>query len=544
MADMYFKYLRSLFLPLLLMTSLNIFADFTQLCELDQFTVDKAKHITKLLVESNVNNKKFPSLERFEKLKELSIDIIYKLPDHMKLDFDHQKEKIYMHSSFLRDHFQRNPRVENISYDSENSRLVVIFGTVKEHISTLPSELYAGILENLFLFCSEDTYFFSNTDLSTYFANKAFRNGFRHFLTKHPLKLKASELAQFPVELASCITNLTVEGNLEFTSSGITRKNFLKRYKNVKELKLCSTEISDIKFLQNLPKLETLIFDNGLGPSIQLPELQELQNLSLKKLIINNEKLLNVNFLVEDSNLCNSLEFIRIKFDQKIPFVKISSCKKLKTLHLVSQRLLDANDNDSNFEWLQNLTELEELELDIKLFNKIYSLKNLTQLKKLKIRLVGNEKNLKGISCLNNLRELNLIYDASGLPNEQIMDFDELEKLPYLQKLTLEARCGVPLDVLKKMTNLLELDIRSTKLNDAHITELSTTLKNLRFLTIGRPQAKEFNWIHNFSSLRKITIFGLFRHGNIDNKTFSRNSLDSKFNTEMLVSQTEPRRVT
>lgn len=198
--------------------------------------------------------------------------------------------------------------------------------------------------------------------------------------------------------------------------------------------------VSDLQVLENLAELKSLhLLSKSYGQSLSLPDLPQLQHLS-----IDNVRIQNLTETLSDKT-------------------------NLLTLSVIGNGYYDEID------WAEmtHLTQLRELELEASYSSNYESLAQLTALEKLRL-VNANLRTLSFLPKLPNLIELDISYNP-------LYDFTAMNELTGLQKLTLGGLRMEDASWLSEMTGLQELIIsdisNSNGFDLSHISGLSQLTK-------------------------------------------------------------------
>jgi internalin A len=264
-----------------------------------------------------------------------------------------------------------------------------------------------------------------------------------------------------------------------------------------------SSGITDISFLGNLPKLNSL----DLG-SNQISEISTLEKLTgLTYLNLRNNQISDIRFLEKFTGL-TSLD---------ISYNQFSNIRLLEKLTGLTSLYLSSNHID-DISFLEKLTNLTSLYMDWNQISDICTLEKLTRLTSLDLScnqisdvsilskltgltslyLTGNQihntsflDKLKGLTSLslgdNKIRSINILEKLNALTTlnlwkNQISDTFFLEKLTGLTTLDLWGNKISDISILGKLNELTSLDLSDNQISD--ITPLKPIVDQLLYLSI------------------------------------------------------------
>ncbi|KAI3512683.1 hypothetical protein L1887_20001 [Cichorium endivia] len=243
--------------------------------------------------------------------------------------------------------------------------------------------------------------------------------------------------------------------------------------------------------LSSLKKLEVL--DLSLNDDIDNDILPSLTTLTSLKILDLSYTSLNGNFRISDFSALENLEMLDLTgcdFNGAFEIEgseRVSLLKKLKTLNLANNGF-----NESVITSLNTLSSLTNLDLSGNYFTGSFSAQDFAALENLEMldlsgcgfsgtfEIEGSER----ASIFRKLRTLNLGWNQF---NESVIT--SLKTLPSLTNLDLSENYFTgpfPAQELSHLTNLEELDLRSTQLNDTPNIQACKTLSRLkRLVTIN-----------------------------------------------------------
>lgn len=231
----------------------------------------------------------------------------------------------------------------------------------------------------------------------------------------------------------------------------------------------------------------------------------------------------NVNGLNLRGNKINDISFLE-NFTQITSLSlqannEITNYEYIENLYLLKHLNL-AENGITDISFIKNLTFLTELILDRNSLENIDILENLTDLEYLKL-WQNKISDIKVLKHLKNLRHLNL-WD------NKINDITPIKDLINLTNLDLDSNLIINISSLKQLTNLSTLYLDSNHIQD--ITPLRF-LKKLKLLDISYNKILDFSIFEEIDSLNHLTIAG----NNINDISFLKNlkklnKLDISFN--------------
>ncbi|MDU6522156.1 leucine-rich repeat domain-containing protein, partial [Clostridium sp.] len=308
------------------------------------------------------------------------------------------------------------------------------------------------------------------------------------------------------------LKNLKNMEMLNLDSTPISDLTPLSNLSELKELKINETNVSVLKGLENLTKLEYLSINKGSNYN-KVTDLTPLSNLiQMKKLYVSGNSIKNVTALSNMTEM-NILDISKNEGLQDLTGLenltnmeelKIASCGNLIDItpltNMTKMVYLDITNNKvESIIPLINMTELRKVHAGNNLISDLTPLMGASNLSEL---LVYKNK-IENITPLTNLTELNYLrlddIDNNGL----VEDITPLKNLNKLKKLHINGNKIRDINPLSGSKELVELLIGNNNIED--ITALSS-LTNLEHLRLG------YNKISNVSvlaNLRKLTYLDL-----------------------------------
>jgi Leucine-rich repeat (LRR) protein len=251
---------------------------------------------------------------------------------------------------------------------------------------------------------------------------------------------------------------------------------------NMTYLNLPNENITDIKALANLTKLETIYLYHNY-----IEDISPLHNLkNLKKLFLYSNPIKDISSLY---NL-NNLEYLDLTFTPVSDLSSLSNLTNLEFLYLsgVGEGIIF-----NSIEPLRNLINLKQLHLTGGGIISLMPLENLTELKLLDV----SYNNLTEISPVSKMKKLirlyirrNIVNDVSGIKNLENLDFldaadnqiKDISELEYLPKIHLIGLSGNKIEDIAPLVNNPNLGegvylyLGGNPLNEKSINEYIPTL--------------------------------------------------------------------
>ncbi len=262
-----------------------------------------------------------------------------------------------------------------------------------------------------------------------------------------------------------------------------------------------------LRDIDNIKLFEKLCYLDLSGD----PKIKSYKSInSLKKL----------KYITFEGNNIKKIEYLNNLSDLLILNLNLNMLTKIE--NLTNNRLvkLSLNENKiSKIENLENLTNLMELDL---FGNKIKKIENLDKLSNLRIldlnsnpiskienlnKLVNLEilslwgakiNKIENLDDLENLKALNLGY------NKNICKIENLDKLTKLKILNLKGTGIKQVENINNLVNLEELYLGNTKINE--LNSGIKNLKNIRILDVSKTDVKTLDFIKNLTELNTLNI--------------------------------------
>ena len=217
---------------------------------------------------------------------------------------------------------------------------------------------------------------------------------------------------------------------------------------------------------------------------------------SLKKLYIEGIEAENMDYLVQCTNL--DTLFCNFCFEE-VSYAPLKALTGLKTLYI------DGGYNAiKDLSVISNFTELENLSITCTDILNIGFVKDLENLKTLRLSENSKLNNLEGIGTLENLEFLEL--NINSLYGDD-PEYQEIGNLKNLKSLALHT--VYELDFLYELDQLEELEVRLTFYNN--LLEPISHMKNLKELTLAQfhtwpTDGEVFTVLYDLPQLKKLTI--------------------------------------
>ena len=283
--------------------------------------------------------------------------------------------------------------------------------------------------------------------------------------------------------------------------------SFLKKPKNLEQLKLKEVSVKDISVLSNLTGLKSLILITN-----KITDISFIKNLTkLSFLDLSNNKIINIDYL-------KYLQFLKSLSLQNcgLTDLDILKCQNFENL----EKLSIGMNQIKNYSFLANLKNLIKLNL---YQNQLFSIDFLIELngdKITELNLGGNKiidysvlvkfKNIKKLNLYNNnIMNIDFLNNDSFSNledldigcNRNIKDFTSITNLKSLKKINL-YECNLEnIDFLvKENLELLEyIELENNYMEDFSILSF---LKNLKYLSL---KCSNFNWLNTCQFMDVIT---------------------------------------
>lgn len=208
----------------------------------------------------------------------------------------------------------------------------------------------------------------------------------------------------------------------------------------------------------------------------------------------------------------DNLEWLSLVNQQEDSLEPIRNCKKLRHLDIRN------NDNVKDISALENLTNLEELDMRSIKVDNINGLAKLTKLRNLCAFSCG----IKDITPLENLvnleraeLEYNNFSDISALKNLTKLKYLDISKLSGGYGPTAEKETDKITDI-SALENLINLEDLSISSNDIKDLSPLKNMKKLKFLSASN------NLIEDWSTIDHLNIETVYDQGNV--KTYNKDS--------------------
>jgi len=277
------------------------------------------------------------------------------------------------------------------------------------------------------------------------------------------------------------LENLPGLQTLELNCNRFSDYSVLGKLTGLKSLELSINDISDIRFLENLTELKSLkLSSNNISDISVLEKLTGLQSLDL-----------GYNRKISDYSVLENLtELKSLKLGDNIisNYSFLEKLTGLQSLNLGSNKI-------SNIHFLENLTELKSLDLAINEISSIRVLGKLTKLQSLNLA-VNKISSIRVLGKLTELQTLELHFN-------KISDISVLASLTKLQSLSLSSNKISDYSFLGKLTGLQELTLGGNKITDIHFLEKLTRLQSL---TLFDNQISDISVLANLSELQYLKL--------------------------------------
>ena len=220
-------------------------------------------------------------------------------------------------------------------------------------------------------------------------------SGFIEFDGEKKIKIKSNNSLSFlknnkDIEFGSYETVKIISGEIKNIEN---MSNFIK----LKHLELDAKKIKDVKFLDSIVGLETLILKNvTIGLSESVPDLSQLKSLTI-------ENVKNSKALFNKISLKNNIESLKI-INSSLEAIPVS-LKKLKVIEISGTNFNDCTHLSKS----ANLQEVTFKNTHIRSLSGLEGLENISS-----VKLEGNTK-LSDISALNGLKLKEISIDNKNL---------------------------------------------------------------------------------------------------------------------------------
>jgi small GTP-binding protein len=278
----------------------------------------------------------------------------------------------------------------------------------------------------------------------------------------------------------------------------------LKKLKDLKELKLGLTNITDLSPIVSLTKLQVLDLNN-----ISIPDLTPLRTLGkLRYLDL-------MNCTIDDpSKLAdlNSLTHLNLSYSSIVDLAPLANLTALQGLQISYTRVFDLSP-------LAKLTSLTDLNITGSAVTSLSPLAPLKALEDLKI----NETNIKDFTPLAHLTGLLYLSLAEGkitdltplshlkklafanLFETNISDLTPIQDLKDLFYLDLSGTKITDIAPLANLTNLEGLNLANTNIADISPLQLLPILKDLN---LNKANIRDISSLRNFKALKMVYLWG------------------------------------
>jgi len=273
-------------------------------------------------------------------------------------------------------------------------------------------------------------------------------------------------------EVVTTLENIEV---LKFNYlSYISDFSLISKMKNLRELVLTHSDISDIKPLESLEKLEVL----DLSFNSKLNNIKSIENLiKLKKL---NLSYTNVTNLKPLEGIINLEELRLSSYREGTEYTSISSLKHLTKMSYLSI----SNFNGQDISFLESMTELKYLSLQKGKIEDISALRNCQKLKS----LILEENEIEDISVLSGMNNIEYLK----LSHNNIENIDALAHLNKLRVLWINDNKIKNVESLYNIDTLTSLDLRDNQISDIRALE---NIINISSVNILRNQFSDLDLI-------------------------------------------------
>lgn len=278
-------------------------------------------------------------------------------------------------------------------------------------------------------------------------------------------------------------------------------------FPNLTSLTFVTSEFSSIEGLVNCNRLEELILHgNGIEDISPIASLQNLKRLHLGGVLDDSD--------LQIIGLLTKLEYLSIPdCSNVISIAPLASLKKLEVLKSYTEVMdIQAIANMAqlkelylegvqakDYTALSGLIKLEKLSLPFTNINDLSPLRNLTNLQVLDLTGCSNITDIRALSGMTELRDLNL----DGVPITEVKALSTLKKLEQLDLADTKVENLVP---LKDLANLKTLILfYNFDLKDLSPLKNLTSLKMLNFADTG---VTELSPLKNLMNLEELVFFG------------------------------------
>lgn len=332
-------------------------------------------------------------------------------------------------------------------------------------------------------------------------------NGIEYLTNLKVLDLSGNNLKSIvPLKALEHLTDLNLSMNVD-----ISDVSPLSQMETLEKLDLEHTSVSDIQALKDLKKLTDLnLSKTNIDDLSPLVFHNQLKNLSISRCEnIDDQSHLEV---LETLEMLTSFEAFDCNMTQIYFLDKLTHLKKLGlTIRksydmsvfsdlIVSDLTLSLYSN-VDLSFLSNLNYLSKLTIDYDGTSSLEPISHLKKLKKLNIfgyvyRGRGTLKELTFLENLTNLEELNL-------STNEIKDITPLKYLVNLRRLDLSNNMIKDITALEDLTNLEYLDLSR---NQISVINSLKKLNKLIFLDLSSNQIVDKNTLDNLTQIKKLII--------------------------------------
>ncbi|WP_142415732.1 leucine-rich repeat domain-containing protein [Hathewaya massiliensis] len=282
--------------------------------------------------------------------------------------------------------------------------------------------------------------------------------------------------------------------NLDLSALGVENLTGIENLTSLEKLGLWANKVSDISLVSSLTSLKSLDLAEN---KIRVLKSGVFKNLSqLEELVLDNNELASIKYGAFDG--LTNLKNLHIEENSISDISEVSKLKNLEILYARDNKFI------KNIKPLSNLKNLKELWLDGNIIDDITSLENLTELTWLKL----DKNNLYSISSLrkltkmeklsvrgNKLKTLNGIENMSNLQwleaeKNEIWDIKQVKALTKLTILELKNNKIENISAIEDLVNLTQLYLNNNEIKD--ISALSKLTK-LKLLYLSRNKIKDYS---------------------------------------------------
>ncbi len=288
----------------------------------------------------------------------------------------------------------------------------------------------------------------------------------------------------------------------------------------IKNLSLVGNQINNVEFLSKMPKIE--ILDLGFN-NVVLDNFNLLSNfVNLKEIYLNDNNISSVNGI----NNLDNLEILNLE-SNNITFINgITNLQNLTNLYLTTTSInyinglsslgsadldlysITANAVDITADSLKD-NNFQTVNLSYKIINNFDFLENLTYIKELDLSYTD----ITNLTYVSGLNRLEILYINKNYDNNKIQDIASLENLTSLKILSLNNNNISDIKPLINLVNLEELNlinnnIISIKLNELSNNSVFDNMSSLTYLNLAENEFTELVGLNNMESLKVLDIPG------------------------------------